>query len=126
MNLLTVPPKKTNRMPEADPAKGRSSKARSLLRRNAHMLASLPSVQEVVFIEPGSRFCQISRQGHPSRELVEGTMDRLGDDLEWDAIDFGHHRRYAEPELRQELQQAGNLLRPPFGQCLVAIAQAAS
>ena len=116
-------------------------------------LAALPAVTEVVAIEPEARFCNTFRKLHPSRKTVEGTMDNLGEDHDWDAAvcinvmehirdddtellkcrqrlarraghlclfvparqeiyapldkDFGHHRRYARPQLREKLTQAG-------------------
>lgn len=204
------------------PLRGRVLEIGAGIGQFTRVLAGLPGVQEVLSIEPESRFCQIFRKRHPGGQLLEGTIDSLGDDLEWDAIihinvlehihddeaelakcrqrlacrgghlclvvparqeiyapldrDLGHHRRYAKPELRQKLQEAGftiirlhyfnwigyfawwfsfcllrrrhfnvgavvlfdrvicpvtlplerNLLRPPFGQSLVAIAQAGS
>ena len=185
-------------------------------------LSALPGVTEVVAIEPEARFCDLFRKFHPSRKIVEGTMDNLEDDGDWDAAvcinvmehirddegelfkcrqrlakraghlclfvparqeiyapldkDFGHHRRYARPDLREKLARAGfqivrldyfnsicyfawwfnfcllkkrhfdvgsvvvfdklifpvvhalerTLVRPPFGQSLLAVARATS
>jgi SAM-dependent methyltransferase len=184
-------------------------------------LARLQSISEVVAIEPEHRFCQMFRQRQPALKLVEGTVEQLGTDAEWNAIvcinvlehikddagelrklrerlssrgghlclfvparpeiyapidkDFGHFRRYRKLELRRKLEEAGftvvrlnyfnwlgyfawwlsfcvlkkrtfdagsvtfydravfplvhwserRLLRPPFGQSLIAIARAA-
>jgi 2-polyprenyl-3-methyl-5-hydroxy-6-metoxy-1,4-benzoquinol methylase len=205
-----------------EPLRGRVLEMGAGIGQFTPALLGLPAVEEVVSIEPESRFCQTFRQHHPRLRLIEGTLDSLGDDFEWDAVvcinvlehirddeaelakcrrrllrrrghlclfvparqeiygpldrDFGHHRRYAKPELRRKLEQAGfeivqlhyfnwigyfawwfsfrllkrrrfnvgsivlfdrvifpvvhglerNLLRPPFGQSLVAIARAGS
>ena len=128
-------------------------------------LAALPAVKEVVAIEPEARFCQAFRRLHPSRKIIEGTMDNLADNAEWDAAvcinvlehirdddaelrkchqklapraghlclfvparqeiyapldqDFGHHRRYARPQLRQKLSQAGfQIVRLDYFNCI--------
>jgi SAM-dependent methyltransferase len=116
-------------------------------------LTRLPDVTEVVSIEPDPRFCTTFRQNHPELRLLQGTMEALGDDEEWNAAvcinvlehireddaelahfhrrlkrrsghlclfvparmeiyapldkDFGHHRRYALPQLRGQLEKAG-------------------
>ncbi len=183
-------------------------------------LAALPSIRQLVSVEPESRFCRQFRTRHPERALIEGTVDALPNESDWDAIlsinvlehvgddevelvhyhrklarrrghlclfvparheiyapldkDFGHHRRYDRKELRHKLRHAGfsivrlnyfnwigyfawwfnfrvlrkrrfdvksvvifdrlifpllhaferNVLRPPFGQSLLAVAQA--
>jgi SAM-dependent methyltransferase len=183
-------------------------------------IAALPNIQEVIGVEPESRFCQEFRKLHPELKLVEGTFDDVPPGQSCDAIvcvnvlehiredsaelakfrkalaarrgrlclfvparqeiyapldkDFGHFRRYAKPQLRRQLEDAGfqvirlnyfnligyfawwfsfcvrkqrnfdvgavrlydraifpvghwfesNLLRPPFGQSLIAVAQA--
>jgi len=116
-------------------------------------LLRLPSVSEVVAVEPSANFCAAFRARHPHVRLVEGTIENLGGDSQWDAAvcinvlehirdddgelanirarlaarrgclclfvparqeiyapldrDFGHFRRYAKPELRRKLTDAG-------------------
>ena len=128
-------------------------------------LAALPNVTEVVAIEPEARFCDAFRKLHPSRKIIEGTTDNLGEDPDWDAAvcinvmehirddatellkcrqrlakraghlclfvpareeiyapldkDFGHHRRYARPQLREKLTQAGfQIVRLDYFNCI--------
>ena len=116
-------------------------------------LLTVPGLAELVAVEPEPRFCARFREQHPSLRLIEGTIDGLNGDHEWNAIvsinvlehiredevelrryrehlaprrgrlclfvparqeiyapidrDFGHFRRYARPELRRKLEQAG-------------------
>ncbi|HEX4263074.1 MAG TPA: methyltransferase domain-containing protein [Verrucomicrobiae bacterium] len=183
-------------------------------------ITTLPTVSDIVSIEPEAKFCEQFRQRLPGREIIQGTIDNLPAAFQPDAIvcvnvlehieddlaelrkfhqrlhaqqghfclfvparpeiyapidkDFGHFRRYTRPELRQKISAAGftirrlnyfnsigyfawwlnfcllkkrqfdvkavrifdrfifpvvnaaerNLFRPPFGQSLLAIAQA--
>jgi len=48
-------------------------------------LLALPSVQELVAVEPDPGFCAKFRSRHPSVRLVEGTLSQLGTDFNWDA-----------------------------------------
>ena len=183
-------------------------------------LAGLPSIAEILSVEPEAKFCERFRQLQPGRALIEGTIEAVPDEQSWDGIvsvnvlehigsdeeelvryrqrlaarkghvclfvparpeiyapldrDFGHFRRYTKPELRGKLERAGfqivslsyfnvagyfgwwlnfcllkkrgfdaasiiafdrvifpivhavehHLMRPPFGQSLLAIARA--
>ena len=183
-------------------------------------LAGLPTIEDLMSVEPEARFCERFRQLQPGRALTEGTIEAVPAEQAWDGIvsvnvlehisndeeelaryrqrlaareghvclfvparpeiyapldrDFGHFRRYTRPELRGKLERAGfrivalnyfniagyfgwwlnfcllkqrsfnagsiiafdrvifpivhaveyNLLRPPFGQSLLAIARA--
>lgn len=79
-------------------------------------LAALPNVQEIVSLEPERRFCEAFRKLHPTRRIIEGTMDSLPDTSDWDAavcINVLEHIREDEAELgkcRQKLaNRAGHL-----------------
>ncbi len=183
-------------------------------------LSAVPTVRELVSVEPEPTFCETFRRLHPGLCVVQGTVDVLPTDSAWDAVvsvnvlehiyeddtelarwrqklaargghlclfvparpeiyapidrDFGHHRRYTRPQLRSKLEGAGfsiirlnyfnwvgyfawwfnfrslkkrhfdvgavaffdraifpvvhalerNIVRPPFGQSLLAIARA--
>jgi len=49
-------------------------------------LAALPDVQQSVALEPDPRFCAEFRARHPTCALIEGTIDRVAPDSEWDAL----------------------------------------
>lgn len=183
-------------------------------------IAKLPSVSEIIGVEPEGKFCEQFRQRLPGRTVIEGTIESVPDNFAPDAIvcvnvlehiegdlaelrkfharllpqrghlclfvparpeiyapidkDFGHFRRYIKPELRRKISEAGfsirrlnyfnwvgyfawwlsfcvlkkrqfdvgsvrvfdklifpvvhamesRIVRPPFGQSLIAIAQA--
>ncbi len=183
-------------------------------------LSSVPTVEELVSVEPDAKFCETFRRLHPGHRIVQGTVDALPTNSAWDTLvsinvlehiyeddtelarwrqklvarggylclfvparpeiyapidrDFGHHRRYTRPQLRSKLERAGfsiirlnyfnwvgyfawwfnfrslkkrhfdvgavaffdrvifpvvyslecNIVRPPFGQSLLAIARA--
>ncbi len=184
-------------------------------------VARLKGVETLLAIEPELKFCQIFRRLHPQLNVVEGCLQSVSIEPDWDAIicinvlehiredetelaayrrkvaarqghlclfvparqeiyapidrDFGHFRRYSKPMLRQRLERAGfhtirlhyfnligyfawwfnfrllrkrrfdnraiatfdrlifpwasalerTLIRPPFGQSLLAVARAA-
>jgi len=52
---------------------------------SAH-LAALPEVVRFVALEPDPRFCAQFRAQHPSRTLIEGTIDHVPPDSEWDVL----------------------------------------
>src|ERR1041384_212533 len=46
-------------------------------------LAALPTVKEILALEPEARFCEMFRRLHPLRKIIEGTLDNLPEDSGW-------------------------------------------
>jgi len=47
---------------------------------------AIPTVEEVVAVEPEARFCQTFRKQHSQLKLVHGTASDLGEDFDWNAL----------------------------------------
>jgi SAM-dependent methyltransferase len=49
-------------------------------------LAAVPTIAELVSVEPDARFCARFRQMHPGRSLVQGTVEAVPVAPPWDAL----------------------------------------
>ncbi|HWD93134.1 MAG TPA: methyltransferase domain-containing protein [Verrucomicrobiae bacterium] len=77
-------------------------------------IATLPTVTEIVPIEPEAKFCEQFRQRLPNREIIQGTIDNLPAAFHPDAIVCVNVLEHIEDDLA-ELRKFRQRLQPQRG-----------